>query len=328
MAVLGAGSWGTALAVVLAHNGVPVRLWAHRGDHVAALAEERENRRYLPGVKLPDGLSVHDDLARALNGAGDVLVAVPSQAFRDSLELCRAHLPIGARIVWATKGLDAASGGLLHRVAERILPDRSLAVLSGPTFAREVAAGLPTAVAVASADEAFAADLATAFHNEAFRVSTSSDVAGVELGGAVKNVLAIATGVADGMGLGANARAGLITRGLAEISRLGASLGAQPRTFTGLAGMGDLILTCTDDQSRNRRMGLALGAGKDIATARAEISQTVEGLRTAEEVHQLAQRQGVEMPICEQVHRLLRGEITPAEATRNLMQREPKGEFE
>ena len=328
IAVLGAGSWGTALATVLARNGVATTLWAHRPEHAAALREARENRRYLPDVALPEGLTVGDDLAQALAGADDVLVAVPSHAFSDTLARCAPDLPADARVAWATKGLDAESGGLLHQATERRLPGRPLAVLSGPTFAGEVAAGLPTAVSVASEDETFAADIAAAFHNEAFRVYTSHDVVGVEVGGAVKNVLAIATGVADGMGLGANARAGLITRGLAEISRLGATLGADPRTLTGLAGMGDLILTCTDNQSRNRRMGLALGAGKDIATAQAEIGQTVEGLRTAEEVLRLAARQGVEMPICEQVHRLLRGEITPKEATTNLMAREPKGEFE
>ena len=328
LAVLGAGSWGTALAVVLARNGIATTLWAHRPVHADDLARDGENRRYLPGVALPAGLSVTDDLEATLAGADDVLVSVPSHAFSDTLARCAPALNPRSRIAWATKGLDAASGGLLHQVAEALTPGRSLAVLSGPTFAGEVAAGLPTAVTVAATDAAFAADLAAAFHNEAFRVYTSTDVVGVELGGAVKNVLAIATGVADGMGLGANARAGLITRGLAEISRLGANLGAEPRTFTGLAGMGDLILTCTDNQSRNRRMGLALGAGKDIATAQAEIGQTVEGLRTAKEVHWLAARQGVEMPICEQVHRLIRGEITPKEATTNLMARAPKSEFE
>jgi len=328
MAVLGAGSWGTALAVVLARNGVGVRLWAHRAEHARALAADGENRRYLPGVALPANLTVSEDLTATLAAIGDVLIVTPSHAFSDILSRCAPHLAPNARIAWATKGLDSTSGGLLHSVVESRLPGRSTAVLSGPTFAREVAAGLPTAVTVAATDSGFAGDLAGVFHNQTFRVYTSDDVVGVELGGAVKNVLAIATGVSDGMGLGANARAGLITRGMAEIIRLGDSLGAQPRTFTGLAGMGDLILTCTDDQSRNRRMGLALGRGETIEQAQATIAQTVEGLRTAAEVHRLAGRQGVDMPICEQVHRLVRGEVTPGEATRNLMQRERRSEFD
>ncbi len=328
MAVLGAGSWGTALALVLARNHHRVTLWGHDADHLARLAAERRNRRHLPDAAFPDNLAVQSDLARAVAGVDWVLVAVPSHAFAAVIAELAPRLEPHTPVVWATKGLDAGSGGLLHHIADRTLGGNPCAVLSGPSFAREVAAGLPTAVTVAARDEAVAERIGAAFHDERFRVYTSSDLVGVELGGAVKNVLAIATGVADGIGFGANARAGLITRGLAEVRRLGRALGADDRTFMGLAGMGDLILTCTDDQSRNRRMGLALGRGEGVAEAEQGIGQTVEGVRTAGEVHALATEQGVELPICEQVHALLAGEVTPAEATRNLMERARKSEFD
>ena len=327
IAVLGAGSWGTALAIALARNGHAVRLWGHHAAHIAQLAAERENRRYLPGVALPATLSPVASLATALEGADDCLVVVPSAAFRALLlELKPLFVP-GQRLAWATKGLDARSGNLLHEVAEEVFGSVPLAVLSGPSFAREVARGLPTAVTVAANDQAFARDLAQAFHSDSFRVYTNSDITGVELGGAVKNVLAVATGVSDGLGFGANARAGLITRGLAELLRLGQAMAADPQTLMGLAGVGDLILTCTDDQSRNRRLGLALGGGDKLPQAVAAIGQTVEGVRTAREVHKLARRIGVEMPICEQVYLLVEGRVSTIEAVRNLMEREPRREF-
>ncbi|MFB4203210.1 Glycerol-3-phosphate dehydrogenase [NAD(P)+] [wastewater metagenome] len=328
IAVLGAGSWGTALALVLARNGHAVTLWGHDDTHVAALERQRSNERYLPGIGFPDGISVTDDLDAAVSGVDWVLVAVPSHAFAATLARLADCLPAGCPVLWATKGLDADSGGLLHHVAARLLPDNPPAALSGPSFAGEVARGLPTAVTVAAADLAVAEHLAGAFHDERFRVYTSTDLVGVGLGGAVKNVLAIATGIADGLGFGANARAGLITRGLAEVRRLGQAMGAADRTFMGLAGVGDLILTCTDDQSRNRRMGLALGRGEDVDAAERAIGQTVEGLRTARELHALARTQGVEMPICEQVHALLDGGVSPEEATRNLMLRTRKAELD
>lgn len=327
-AVLGAGSWGTALALVLARNGHDVTLWGHDPEAVAALARDRVNRRYLPDIGLPARITPESDLGRAVAGCDTVLVVVPSVAFEAVATRLAGLLERGTPVVWATKGLDAASGGLLHNVAERCLPDRALAVLSGPSFAREVARRLPTAVTVASTDAAFAAGLARAFHEPSFRVYTSDDMVGVELGGAVKNVLAIATGMADGLGFGANARAGLITRGLAELRRLGAAMGARSQTFMGLSGVGDLILTCTDDQSRNRRFGLALGRGRGSTEAEAEIGQTVEGVRTTGEVHRLAATVGVEMPICEQVHLVLSGHLTAREAARNLMLRTPKAESE
>lgn len=325
--VLGAGSWGTALALVLARNGHEVRLWGHEPAHVQALGAARENARHLPGVAFPATLEPTADLASAV-AVDQILIAVPSHGFRELLLALAPLLPSGARLCWATKGLDARSGGLLHQVAHELVANlAAVGVISGPSFAREVAAGLPTAVTAASEDESYAGLVAEAFHNENFRVYSSHDIVGVELGGSVKNVLAIATGVADGMGLGANARAALITRGLTEIMRLGEALRADARTLMGLAGMGDLILTCTDDQSRNRRMGLALGRGGSIETARAEIKQTVEGLRTAVEVQQLAARLGVEMPICEQVYRLVQGEVDAREAARALMHRTQKPEF-
>ncbi|KAB7622725.1 NAD(P)H-dependent glycerol-3-phosphate dehydrogenase [Alkalilimnicola sp. S0819] len=328
LAVLGAGSWGTALALVLARNGIRVRLWAHRPAQAAALARDGENRRYLPGTAFPDTLGVTDDLAAAVAGLRDILLVVPSHAFRATLRALRPHLSADCRIAWATKGLDAESGGLLHQVvAQELSPVPPMAVLSGPSFAREVAAGLPTAVTIAADQPDFARDLARAFHSEDFRPYTSTDLAGVELGGAVKNVLAIATGVSDGLGFGANSRAALITRGLAEVSRLAAHFQAETHTLMGLSGMGDLILTCTDDQSRNRRFGLALGRGESIEEALEAIGQTVEGLRTADEVRQLAAHTGVEMPICHATWRLLRGELGPREAVHALMERKIKPEF-
>ncbi|SEP00762.1 NAD(P)H-dependent glycerol-3-phosphate dehydrogenase [Aquisalimonas asiatica] len=327
IAVLGAGSWGTALALVLAHNGVPVRLWGHDPAHMAALAEARCNVRHLPDAPFPETLTPTDSLASAVDGAGDLLLVVPSHGFRSLVETLAPSLGDRVRIAWATKGLEAESGGLLHQVVEAQLPGRPTAVLSGPSFAREVAAGLPTAVTIASRDNAFAADLAAAFHGEQFRPYTSHDIIGVELGGAVKNVLAVATGIADGLGLGANTRAGLITRGLAEVVRLGEAMGAESRTFMGLSGVGDLILTSTDDQSRNRRLGLALGRGQSVADAVAEIGQTVESVRTAAEVHALAEAQGVEMPICEQVHAVVNHQRPAREALEQLMARARKSEF-
>lgn len=327
-AVLGAGSWGTALALVLARNGHVVRLWGHDATRMAAIARARRNARYLPEASLPEAVRPTADLDTALADVDAVLVAVPSVAFGGVVGRLAGRLPPGAGLAWATKGLDADSGGLLHQLARRYLPEPPLAVLSGPSFAAEVASGLPTAVSLAATDGAWAERLAGAFHDERFRVYTSTDVIGVELGGAVKNVLAIATGIADGLGFGANARAGLITRGLAEVRRLGRALGAADHTLTGLAGMGDLILTCTDDQSRNRRLGLALGRGESLEDAVAAIGQVVEGVRTASELHRLAAERRVELPICAQVHGVVAEGLSPADAARNLMHRAPKAEFE
>lgn len=322
MAVLGAGSWGTALAIQLARNGNAVRLWARDPQAIAAMAQARENERYLPGCVFPEALTPVADLATAVENADDVLVAVPSHALRACLGALAVVIAPTQRVILATKGLEPDSALLPHQVAAEALgDDRVTAVLSGPSFAREVGRGLPTAVTIASADADFARDMAAAFHDGVFRVYTTSDVIGVGVGGAVKNVLAIAVGICDGLGYGANARALLITRGLSEMMRLGSRLGGERETFTGMAGLGDLLLTCTDDQSRNRRMGLALAAGAAVAAAQREIRQVVEGVRVAREVHRIAERLGVEMPITRQVHRVLHEGADAREAVRRLTDR-------
>ncbi len=328
IAVLGAGSWGTALAIQLCRAGGSVTLWGHEAELMANISAARCNERYLPGVPLPKQLSLDADLGSALQNVQDVLVVVPSHAFRAVLTQLRPLLKSDARLAWATKGLESGSGKLLHEVAEEVLgKDIATAVVSGPTFAREVAEGLPTAVTVASTDVVFAADMAARLHSKTFRAYTNDDVTGVEVGGAVKNVLAIAAGIADGLGYGANARTALITRGLAEMMRLGETLHGQRETFMGLAGLGDLVLTCTDDQSRNRRLGLALGQGKLLEEALAAIDQVVEGVQTAREVHDLALSQGVDMPITEQVYAVLYDARKPKDAVQALLNRDQKAEL-
>jgi len=326
LSVIGAGSWGTALAVHLARGGHRVRLWGHRAEAVARLDADRENRAYLPGVPLPDGLEVTASLEAAVTGTGGVLVAVPSHAFARTVADLHPYLPAGSPLAWATKGLDPDSRRLLHEEATESLGEVAMAVISGPTFAAEVGAGRPTAVTVAANDPALAGTWVERLHHDAFRAYTSDDLIGVELGGAVKNVLAIATGIADGLALGANTRAALITRGLAEATRLGLALGGRAETFTGLAGMGDLVLTCTDDQSRNRRFGLALGRGGSADEARAAIGQVVEGEPTTRAVLARAHEAGVEMPITEQVYRVLFEGVSPREAVGDLLARDPKPE--
>ncbi|HET7306377.1 MAG TPA: NAD(P)H-dependent glycerol-3-phosphate dehydrogenase [Gammaproteobacteria bacterium] len=329
IAVLGAGAWGTALACQLARNGRDVRLWGRDPAQIEKLRATGRNARYLPEIELPPNVFPQPSLKGAVAGSGDILVAVPSGAFRETLTALADTAQRPFRLAWATKGLELDSGKLLHQVAAEVLGDETiLAVISGPSFAREVGAGLPTAVTVASTDEAFADALVDAFHGERFRVYTATDLVGVEIGGAVKNVIAIAAGIADGLAFGANARAGLITRGLAEIMRLGAALGARPETLMGLAGLGDLVLTCTGDLSRNRRLGLALAAGKSREAAVAEIGQAVEGIGAAKVVHRLAAEQEIEMPITEQVYRVLYEALGPREAVETLFNRAPKSEFE
>lgn len=327
IALLGPGSWGTALGLQLCRNGHGVRLWGHETAQIKAIRRDGENRHFLPGHPIPAGMWPTDSLDEALADATDCLVVVPSQAFRLVARQLAERLPADFGVAWATKGLDVASGQLLHTVALEELGERALAVVSGPSFAGEVARGLPTAVTVAANQPEFAARFATLLHGSTFRAYTSPDMVGVEICGAAKNVLAIATGIADGLGFGANTRAALITRGLAELIRVGTALGGRPETFTGLAGLGDLVLTCTDDQSRNRRMGLALAHGKSVDEAKADIGQEVEGVVTALAVHRLAARLGIEMPISEQVYRVLHEGVSPAEATRALLEREPKPEF-
>jgi len=325
--VFGAGSWGTALAILLARNGHRVLLWGHHERHMAALAEDRNNRRYLPGTGFPETLSTTADLPAAAQFSSLWVVAVPSHAFRQLLETLRPHCSPEGRIAWATKGLELETGKPLHRVVGDVLgPAIPAAVLSGPTFAGEVAAGQPTAMTVASENIAFAGELVRLLHNDRFRAYSSPDIVGVELGGAIKNVLAIAAGVADGLGYGANARAALITRGLAEMMRLGTTLGGRPDTLMGLSGVGDLILTCTDNQSRNRRFGVGIGQGRDRQAVTDEIGQEIEGIPTAKIVHALAQRHAIDMPITEQTYRILYEALPPAEAVTNLLLRDPKPE--
>lgn len=328
LAVLGAGSWGTALAIQFARAGRPTRLWGRDAAHQARMATERRNAHYLPDAPFPEMLRIEIDLDAALDGVGDVLIAVPSHAFRALLENLKTSLSPDVRLAWATKGFEADTGLLPHQIARAVLGERrAVAVLSGPTFAREVGAGLPTAMTVASSDEAFAVALARSLSAETFRAYTSTDIVGVEVGGAVKNVLAVGAGLADGLGFGANTRVALITRGLLEMTRLGLSLGAQRETFMGLAGLGDVVLTCTDDQSRNRRFGLLLAAGRDARAALAEIGQVVEGYIAAKAVHQVAARQRVEMPICEGIYRLLYDGLPAREVVKALMSRPIKAEF-
>lgn len=325
IAVIGAGSWGTALALVLARNGHQVKMWGRDDKQLALMARDRSNERYLPGIPFPPKLTISKTVAEVLQGVRDVLIVVPSEAFRAALEEIKPLLPKNARIVWATKGLDPSSSLLLHQVAKEVLGlNYPLAVLTGPSFAKEVAEGLPTAVTLASTDPTFSKDLVAYFHSPMFRIYLNSDFIGVEVGGAVKNVLAVAAGISDGLGFGANTRAALITRGLFEMMRLGVALGAKQETFMGLAGVGDLVLTCTDNLSRNRRYGLALGQGLTPSEAQKSIGQVIEALANTALIYDLACKLNIEMPIVEQVYRVLSGELTPKAAVHALMSREPK----
>ncbi|MGF1680940.1 NAD(P)H-dependent glycerol-3-phosphate dehydrogenase [Photobacterium minamisatsumaniensis] len=328
MTVLGAGSYGTSLAISLARNGANVILWGHDPKHMAQLEMDRANEAFLPGVPFPDSLIVSADLQAAVEASRDLLVVVPSHVFGEVLSNVKPFLRTDSRVCWATKGLEPETGRMLKDVAvEALGEDTPLAVLSGPTFAKELAAGMPTAIAVSSPDDGFVRDLQDKIHcSKTFRVYSNNDFIGMQLGGAVKNVIAIGAGISDGMGFGANARTALITRGLAEMCRLGAALGAQPETFMGMAGLGDLVLTCTDNQSRNRRFGLALGQGKDVDTAQVEIGQVVEGYRNTKEVWVLSQRIGVEMPITEQIFQVLYQGKEASEAAKDLLAREKKDE--
>jgi len=287
------------------------------------------NRRYLPDAPFPVPLCIDANIQGVLKKCRDILIAVPSHAFRSALTGIAADIHPGSRIAWATKGFELHTGKLPHQVAADVFgSELPMAVLSGPTFAREVGAGLPTAMTAAATHPTFARALAMSLSGDKFRVYTSDDVIGVEVGGAVKNVLAIGAGMSDGLGFGANTRIALITRGLAEMTRLGTALGGQRETFMGLAGLGDLVLTCTDNLSRNRRFGLAMAAGKSRADAQAEIAQVVEGVQAAAAVREVAAGVGVEMPICEQVFAVLYRNVSPAKAVKELMSRDLKSESE
>lgn len=327
IAVLGAGSWGTALALHLARLGNDTRLWGRNPDELQRMQQQRQNSRYLPGIPFPDTLTATSDLALALRDVRDVLIAVPSHAFRATLRAIKPFVTGQVRIVWATKGFEHGAQALLSTVvSDEFRNDTAQAVLSGPSFAKELAASLPTAITLAANDNEFRQDLAQRLHSDRFRVYLSDDLIGVQVGGAVKNVLAVGAGMCDGLGFGANARTALITRGLAEITRLGVALGGKLETFYGMAGLGDLILTCTDNQSRNRRFGLALGQGKSAAQAQAEIGQVVEAASNAEEVVLLARKLGIEMPISEQIYRILHEGIDPHIAAKELLMREMRDE--
>ena len=327
IAVLGAGSWGTALALQFARSGRKVRLWGRDREQLAAIDRDRCNARYLPDAAFPDNIDVFTDLETCAHGVRDILVSVPSHGLRETLTRLAPLLDDDARICWATKGFELSTGKLPHQVAQEVLGEaRPMAVLSGPTFAKEVGDGLPTAMTIAANDSSFAGELATTLSGENFRAYTSQDMVGVEVGGAVKNVLAIGAGLSDGLGFGANTRIALINRGLVEMTRLGVALGASSETFMGLAGMGDLVLTCTDDLSRNRRMGLALASGKSAAQAQEEIQQVVEGVLAAKAVKEVAEQVDVVMPICQEIYRILYDDVDPREAVGTLMSRGLKPE--
>lgn len=327
ISVLGAGSWGTALAIQAARNGCHTLLWGHNPEHMSSLSKDKENIRYLPGLSFPETLTITDNLEQAIKYSSLVLLSIPSHAFKDTLIKIKPFISNGTEIAWATKGFSPESGALLHQVVEQTLSaDIHTAVLSGPTFAKEVAEGLPTAITIASATVQLSNQITHILHNHYFRTYTSNDIIGVQVGGAVKNVLAIAAGIADGLGFGANTRSALITRGLQEIIRLGIKLGGEANTFMGLAGLGDLILTCTDDQSRNRRLGLALGKGKEREIALKEIGQEVEGISATKETYLLSIKHNVEMPIVEQTYKVLYQNLDPLIAVQSLLAREQKAE--
>lgn len=325
--MLGAGSFGTALAHHIAGNGYRVSLWARDEVLLRGIREEGENSKYLPGIALADSLICQVDLPQALAGADHVLVAIPSQSFSAILERIDKHAPQASGVLWACKGFDVESGRFLSDVVvEKLGGDRNYAVISGPTFARELACGQPTAITVAANVQCYAESVVQLLHSGRFRTYISDDIYGVQIGGAFKNIYAIAAGISDGLNFGANARVAVITRGLAELMRLGDMLGVSAETLMGLSGVGDLILTCTDDQSRNRRFGLALGQGQSTEQALEQIGQSVEGVVATEVALRLSQEKGVSMPIVEQVYRVINGLTTPAEAVAVLLGRPSKSE--
>lgn len=332
--VLGAGSWGTALALTLARNGSQVRLWGHSAEHRLRLSEDRENRTFLPGYTFPDNLEIMGDLAQAFEGYKeseyqDILIVVPSGAFTEIIQTIKPYLQKNSRILCASKGLTAKGELLQEAFTDLMKPDFEnipFGIISGPSFAAEVAASLPTAVSCATTDPEFTQAMQKRFHSQYFRVYASTDIEGLELGGIVKNVLAIAVGISDGLNLGANARSALITRGLAELKELYIATGASLETLLGLAGVGDIILSCTDNQSRNRRFGLALAQGLDPLAAEKSIGQTVEGKRCASIMVQRFAKYQIPCPICEQVAKIIAQEVRPNEAVLNLLCRPSRWE--
>jgi glycerol-3-phosphate dehydrogenase (NAD(P)+) len=328
LAIVGAGSWGTALAIVLAPRFETVRLWVYEADLAARMAVDRENAVYLPGFRLPGNVEPGADLARVVEGAEIVIGAMPSHTARSLYQRMGPHLDPEALVVSATKGLEEATLARMSQVVREAIPalGNRLAVISGPTFAREVAAGHPTALVIASEDETVAETVQAAFSRPAFRPYTGTDPVGVELGAALKNVIAIGAGIAEGLGLGSNAGAALITRGLAEITRLAVRMGARPETLAGLSGLGDLVLTCTGALSRNHQLGLALAAGRSLGEVAASTRTVAEGVNTTRAAVRLAAREQVEMPITAQMHAVLFEGLAPSEAIARLLERELKRE--
>jgi len=327
IAVLGAGSWGTALALQLDRSGSRSILWDRDTENILQIRATGRNERYLPGIEIPSTIRIETEARVAVKAADHVLLVTPSHAFGAVIAEIREVLSPGQGVAWGCKGFEPGSGRLLHEVARELLPSTALAIVTGPSFAREVASNLPTAVTVAGSNDEFTKVMASALHGGRFRAYTSDDMIGAELGGAVKNVMAVATGICDGMQLGDNARAALVTRGLAEMMRLGVALNAKPETLMGLAGAGDLMLTCTGDLSRNRRLGLALGEGKTVDQAVAEIGQVVEGVNSAVEVKRLALEHDINMPISEQVNGIIHKGWDPVEGVARLLAREQKAEY-
>ncbi len=326
ISLLGAGAWGTALSIAFAGKHA-VTLWSREEDVAVDLKNCRENRKFFPGYRIPDSVEVTTDFSAAAVSADLLVIATPIAGLRPTVERLKA-LAVKTPILWVCKGFEAGTGKLPHQVVGEVLGEKQVCgALSGPSFAEEVAAGQPTAVALAANDPVFAREAARQLHGNRLRIYANDDLIGVEVGGAVKNVLAIATGTCDGLGLGLNSRAALMTRGLAEIARLGLALGAQRETFMGLAGMGDLILTCTGDLSRNRRVGLALAENKSLPQILEELGHVAEGVYTAREVDQLARRLAVDMPICSSVAAVLDGRFNAADAVEQLMARDPKEEL-
>lgn len=326
--LIGAGSWGTALAITLAGKGHEVRIWDLDETHLKELAENRENVRYLPGIKFPDTLNVKDSVKETLEGRDIVLFSAPAQHFRSALTGAKEYLTKEMVVVNVAKGIEQGSLMRMSEIALEIAPDMKYVALSGPSHAEEVGKAMPTTVAVASTNPEYAKYIQEEFSTERFRVYTSYDVVGLELGGALKNIIALGAGISDGMGFGDNAKAALMTRGLAEMKRLGLKLGADPQTFLGLAGVGDLIVTCTSMHSRNRRCGIMIGEGMNPKEATEKVGMVVEGMFTAIAAKELAMKVDVDMPITESINDVIDGKISAKEAVEYLMGREKRHELD
>ena len=325
--ILGAGAWGTALGIHFAKHNHQIAMWTHNAEHAQAMQQSRENERYLPNFRLPDNLNVYADMSEALRDSELVLVVTPVVGLRSSVEQLKQHGGGNLPILTACKGFELDTGLLTFQVVQEVLPENPrIGVLSGPSFAQELAKQLPCAVCLASENEAWLHDLVQTLNTNIMRLYANSDVIGVSVGGAVKNIMAIATGLSDGLNYGLNARAALVTRGLAEITRLAVAMGAHTKTMMGLAGMGDLILTCTGALSRNRKVGLGLAEGKTLHQVLKEIGHVAEGVPTIEEVHNAAAKYQIDMPITDMLYQLVRNELAANDVVERLMQREPKSE--